>query len=361
MIRRRIKIVFLLLTFILITGATAGQDNTTGRDKYTLLTIPYNTRQLTMYRGEFQAHAGYKFSVRTRLFGPEGNIVTLKTQGAGSVYHYYFVNLKYGITDFIEVSAETNLLRKGIREETQVYRAVSIANTDVVTVNKLSEYKGLGDLLFMLSVRLPMKYRWFDLSATGGLFVPSSKYEPQQPDHTVTDVTASNNYTINYQYRFKNGYGVPVYLVASAMKISAGKLTGEAVYSFRTPVKEGTNIRWDETMVDKTFSYSNDSYLYLLNNSHSLDVALHYQATGWFDIFLNTSYMKTAGGWTEYYGNKYSNPGTSLTAIEPGFELQISPSLKVYQVAGFPVKGKNSDAPFYLFTTISFSNFLFIR
>ncbi len=359
--RRRQTIIFVMLTFFIMTGVISGQDDTPDRDKYTLLTIPYNNRQLTMYRGELQVLAGYKFSVRTRLFGPEGNMVTLRTQGAGSVYHYYFVDLKYGLTDFIEISAETNLLRKGIREETQVYRPVSVANADVVTVNKLSEYKGLGDLLFKLTFRLPVKYRWFDLSATGGLFVPSSKYEPQQPDHTVTNITAANNYTVNYQYRFKNGYGIPVYLVASAMKISAGKIAGEVAYSFRTPVKEGSNIRWDETLVDKTFSYSNESYLYLLNNSHSLDASLHYQATGWFDIFLNASYMKTAGGWTEYYGKKYRNPETSLVAVEPGFELQISPSLKVYQVAGFPVRGKSSDAPFYLFTTISFSNFPFFR
>ena len=231
-----------------------------------------------MYRGEFQALAGYKFSVRTRLFGPEGNLITLMKQGAGSVYHYYFVNLRYGLTNFMEISAETNFLRKGIREETQTYRPVSISNSDVVTVNKFSEFKGMGDILLKATIRLPVEYKWFDLSATGGLFVPSSKFEPQQPANTLTDITAANSYTVNYQYKFKNGYGVPVYIVAANMKFRIHTFTGEVAYAFRTPMKEGTNIRWDETLVDKTFAYSNDSYLFLLSNSHTVDASVHYQA-----------------------------------------------------------------------------------
>jgi hypothetical protein len=76
---------------------------------------------------------------------------------------------------------------------------------------------------------------------------------------------------------------------------------------------------------------------------------------------MNCNWHKTSGGWTEYWGNKYKNPETCLITLEPGFELQISPNLTIYQVAGFPVGGKNSDAPFYLFTTVRFSTFLFHR
>jgi hypothetical protein len=76
---------------------------------------------------------------------------------------------------------------------------------------------------------------------------------------------------------------------------------------------------------------------------------------------MNTSFYRTRGGWTEYWGNKYSNPGRRLINLEPGFELQVSPSITIYQVAGFPLSGKNNDAPFYLFTTISFNMFPFLR
>ena len=360
---RSIKTIMTILAALLLLAASvcSAQDARQLRDKYTLLTIPYNMRPLTLYRGQLQALAGYKFSVRTQSFGSEGDLSMLKQQGTGSVYHYYFLDLKYGLTNFIELAAETNFLRRGIRDESQTITSASLSASDRVTINKLTEIKGMGDLLLRITVRPPIRYKWFDISASGGLFLPSSAYEPKQPAHTLTNVTAADSYTVNYKYRYRNGYGVPVYLLTSSVKLGYARFSGEISYAFRTPQREGKNIRWDETMVDKTFSYTNDNYRYLLNNSHSVDASIHFQAIGWFNVYLNTNYQKSDGGWTEYWGKKYRNPETRLLLVEPGFELQISPTLKIYQVAGFPISGKNSDAPFYLFTTISFSNFPFLR
>jgi hypothetical protein len=110
-------------------------------------------------------------------------------------------------------------------------------------------------------------------------------------------------------------------------------------------------------MTENAFSYKDKSYQYLLSNTFTTDVSLHYQATGWFNVFLNSNFFRTKGGWTEYWGNKYMNPEIELVNIEPGFELQVSPSITLYQVAGFPVSGRSSDAPFYLFTTLSYNLF----
>jgi len=357
-----IKIISLVSIFILSSMSTsAGQIIKQEQDKYTLLTMPYNSRPLTLFRGQFQALAGYKFSVRTQSYNSDGDVIVLKDNGTGSVYHYYFVDVKYGLLNFIELAAETNFLRRGIRAESQTYTATDLSTSERVSVNKLTEVKGMSDILLKATIRPPINYRWFDISATGGVFIPSVDYKPKEPTHTLTNITTPDSYTVNYRYNYKNGYGVPVYLVSAAMKLGYERISGEVSWSFRTPVKEGENIRWDESLVDKAFTYTNDSYQFLLSDSHSFDVSLHYQATGWFDVYLNGNFQNSGGGWTEYWGKKYRNPETKLVLIEPGFELQISPSLKIYQVAGFPLKGKNSDAPFYLFTTISFSNFPFLR
>jgi hypothetical protein len=362
MIRFRYIIVLILFIVIPALAVSFGQTVSKGRDKYTLLTMPYNMRPLTLYRGQFQVNSGYKFAVWTLSYNSEGDKVFLKSKGTGSVYHYYFVDLKYGLTDFIEIGAETNFLRRGVRSESATFASTAVSTSDRISVNKLTEVKGMGDILLLTTVRPPMKYRWFDLSVTGGLFLPSSKYEPQKPTNSlVMTSTATNSFTVNYHYNYKNGYGVPVYLISASFKMSIKKFSAEAGWTFKTPVKEGKSIRWEVTLADKAFSYFDKSYQYLLSNTHAFNASLHYQATGWFDINLNGSFQKTKGGWTEYWGNKYINPETLIVTMEPGFELQISPKLTVYQVAGFPLKGKNSDAPFYLFTTIRFSNFLFIR
>jgi hypothetical protein len=220
----------------------------------------------------------------------------------------------------------------------------------------------MGDLFIYTAIRLPVEYHWFDIGIKDGMFLPTAKYEAKQPTNTVqSTLLASNTYTVNLHYNYTNGYGVPVYYIGASAKAGFRKFSAEAIWAMRTPMKEGTSIRWEETLTAKVFSYKDKSYSYLLSNSFTTDISLHYQATGWFNVFMNGSFSRTKGGWTEYWGNKYMNSEKTLINIEPGFELQVSPSITLYQVAGFPVKGKNSDAPFYLFTTLSYNLFPFRR
>jgi hypothetical protein len=357
----RLKNIIASVLLILAAFSSSAQVPAGDRDKYTLLTMPFNLRQLTLYKGQFAINAGYKFSIRSQLYDSNGKKQTLTNSGTGSVYHYYLAEIRYGITDFLEIGAETNYIRHGMRAPTTTYVSTTAAGTESVTVNKLSEVKGLGDILLLLSVRPPIRYRWFDISATGGLFLPSSKYEPEKPQDNVTNIAAANSYLINSYYKYTNGYGVPVYMISGSVKAGMKRLTFTADFTFKTPMHEGKNIRWIGNRVDNQVSYYDKTYQYLLSNEYSVNAAFHYQVTGWFDLYFNGFWQKTKGGWTEYWGNKYMNPETGLLTLEPGFELQISPSLTIYQVAGFPLAGKNSDAPFYLFTTIRFSNFLFSR
>jgi hypothetical protein len=360
--RPAISIILPVLLSASLPYAAESQTTQLSRDKYILLTTPYNQRPVTLFRGQFQLNGGYKFAVRSQSFSDAGDIIYLKNNGTGSVYHYYFIDIRYGLLNFIEAGAETSFLRRGIRDATTTVISVTTTATEQVTVNKLTESKGMGDIFLYTAIRLPIEYRWFDLGIKGGLYVPSAKYETQQPTNEVkASLTAANTYTVNLHYNYRNGYGVPVYLLAASSKVNYRRFTASAEWIFRTPMKEGHNIRWEETMTDKAFSYYDKSYAYLLSDTYNIDASLHYQATGWFNFNINASFFRTKGGWTEYWGNKYSNQGKRLINLEPGFELQISPSLTVYQVAGFPLKGKNVDAPFYLFTTISFNMFPFLR
>jgi len=339
-----------------------GQTSSSTTDKFSLLTMPYNQRPLNLYKGQFQANAGYEFAVRSRSFNNNGDIIVLKDKGNSSVLHYYFIELKYGLTNFIEIGAETNYMRRGIRSESVTYLSSNaIGSTDAISVNNLKEYRGMSDILIFTSFRLPFEYKLFDFGIRGGIFLPSAQSEPAKPTHTVTDVTAPNSFTLNYHFNNKNGFGTAVYYISAASKLTLSKFTVEADFTLREPIKEGTNIRWEETLIDKLFSYYNKPYQYLLDRTLMVDLSVHYQAAGWFNIYLNSSYLKTYGGWTEYWGNKYRNPEMHLFTLEPGFEIQISPSLTIYQNAGIPLTGKNADAPFYLFTTLSYNIFPFMR
>ncbi|MCX6328092.1 MAG: hypothetical protein NTZ85_01070 [Bacteroidia bacterium] len=346
--------------FLVCAVPAASQRNQAERDKFTLLTMPYNKRPLALYRGQFQANAGYKFAIRARSYDKDGNVIILKDQGTASVYHYYFLNIRYGITNFLELSAETNYIKKGIRSPAEKYFSTV---ADVVKVNTVTETKGMGDVLLLATLRLPITYKWFDFAAKGGIFLPTAKYEPPAPKHTITNVslTAANTYTINFHYNNTNGFGVPVYLLSAVTKFSLSKFSIEADFSYMDPVKGGKNIRWDEELVNKTFAYSSNSYKYRLNRIIEANAALHYQATGWFNIEINTNYHRSESGWTEYWGKKYKNPEEHLFTLEPAMEIQISPAITVYEITGLPLSGKNMDAPFYLFITLSYNLFPFLK
>lgn len=358
---KRLSIIIIALSLIFSVPATS-QKNSVPRDKFTLLTMPYYKRPLTLYRGQLQVNAGYKFAIRARSYDKEGNLIILKDKGTASVYHYYFLQIRYGITNFLELTAESNYLKKGVRLPSETY--ISTA-AEKISLNTVKETKGMGDVLLFGTLRLPITYKWFDFGIRGGMFIPTAKYEPLKPTHKVTNVslTASNVYTVNYHYNNTNGYGVPVYLLSAAAKFSLSKFSLESDFTFRDPVREGTNIRWDEEiqLANKTFTYNSNSYKYCLNRTIEVNASLHYQATGWFNIKFNSNYQKSYGGWTEYWGKKYLNPEEHLFTLEPAMEIQISPAITVYEVTGFPLSGKNLDAPFYLLITVSYNLFPFFK
>jgi hypothetical protein len=347
----------LVLSLCLIPYNVTGQNEASARDKYTLLTMPYNKRPLALYKGQFQANAGYKFAVRTKSFDINGDKIGLKENGSASILHYYFLDIKYGITDFIELGAETNYMKHGIRSESVSY----LSGSDQISVNSLNETKGMGDILVTATLRPPIEYKIFDFGLKGGISLPTGRYIPLQPTHSITDITATNSYTINYHFNNTNGSGVPLYLVSAIAKFSFAKLSAEAEGSILIPSKEGESIRWQQSMDNRIFYYTNESYQYFLSRSLRINASIHYQAAGWFDINLNGSYFKSDGGWTEYWGIKYANTVKSLFTLEPGYEIQVSPSLTIYQIAGIPIAGKSIDAPFYLFTTLSFNMFPFLK
>jgi len=350
-----LKMVFIIMLWVVPFSLITGQTEKPARDKYTLLTMAYNQRPLTLYKGQLQANAGYRLGVRTKSFDGTGSKISLKENGAASVFHTYIMEIKYGITDFLELGADAYYLRNGIRSETSSL----LSGGGTITTNSLNEYRGFGDITVAAAVRVPMEYKMWDFSLKGAVTLPVAEYQPSQPTHILTDYQSPNNYTVNYHFNNNNGYGVPLYTLSAVGKFTLSKVSVEARGSYRFPAKEGESIRWGWTLFGSTFTYYNNPYSYLPDRSLSINGSIHYQAAGWFDIFLGGYYLKTSSGWTEYFESKFANPEVTLVTIEPGFELQISPSLTIYQYAGLQLTGENTDAPFYVLTTISFNMFPF--
>ena len=334
------------------------QDKQVSGDKFTLLTIPFNQRPLNPYKGQLQLSAGYEFAVRSQSFDADGNKTSLKDLGIASIGHYYFMDVRYGITDFLEIEANMNYLKSGTRSETVYYYASNpLGGTDIVPVYSLDETKGFGDLCLSGAVRLPFDYKWFDVRISAGCFLPVARYKPPVPSSTITDIMSANSYTVNYHNNFKNGYGVPVLHLSATAKASFSKFTMVACYTVDDPVKEGTSLRWTQALENQNFTFSSTPYKYLLARKTEIDASVHYQAAGWLDLNLNACVFRTAKGWTEYIGKKFSDPEQQLISLQPGIEIQVSPLVRIYEVVNLPLSGKDIYGPFYVNTTFSFNLF----
>jgi hypothetical protein len=354
------RIILISLLFFLPVSNSKGQAESKADDKYTLLTMPFNKRPLAMYKSQLQVNAGYNFSIRSKFFDAGGSVQNLKDFGTASVSHYYFLGIKYGITDFLELLAETSYLRCGNRSESETFLSTTpTGGSNQITINRLDESKGFGDLLLQASVRLPLEYKNYDLMVRGGYYLPVSGFEPLEPTIEFTDYTDVNSFTVNYRFNNKNGFGVPVFIISATGKFTANKFAVTAGYTMRDPVKEGKSIRWDEYIEDQSFTFYSSEYNYLLNRITFIEGSFHYQAAGWLDVSLGGSYIHASKGWTEYWGNKYSNPEEKLLTVEPSFEIQVSPLLRIKEYVGIPLSGESIRSPFYIFTTFSFNIFPF--
>ena len=354
---------FLMFLLFFPCFAVFGQGGETTSDKYSLLTMPYNQRPLQLYKGQFQVNQGFQFNIRNQIF--DGNGVNIRNKSSDMTYvRYHFpAEIKYGLTDFIEAGVNISYQRTGTSGFQTAYVAAGLGYH--MLSYTLEEFRGMNDLLLFASLRLPVEYKFFDINLCWGIYLPTANHQPEQPRHSVTevyhveyDVTEHN---IVYHYLSPIGSGVPVYRLSGSGKLTLQKFSFQVDAAFLFPAKTGTNIRWSHTLIHalNEFSYTAEEYGYLTDRSFHLDAALHYQMNGWLDVHFNGDYYSSWGGWTEHYGRKYANLKQQLWVAMPGFSIQVSPALRIFQTATIPLTGKNIDGRFGVSITASLNLFPF--
>jgi len=73
------------------------------------------------------------------------------------------------------------------------------------------------------------------------------------------------------------------------------------------------------------------------------------------DLFAGVEYFKSHSGWIEDSDEKYDTPEKILIFLKPGFEIQVSPLMRIAENIGIAVKGQNIDAPFIINTSLVFN------
>lgn len=321
----------LVLSGLLVFHILAGQEG----DVYSLLTERFVDRPINVHRGQLQVNSGYKFSIINKKFDSDGNKIDLTEDGSPAVEHLIPLDIRFGVLEHLQFSAKINYARSGIREQNLL-----IITDEQINIDKLNEYNGMDDLYLGLDIRAPLGLKLVDWTVSAGLSLPIADHKPEQPDHKIQTMTIITEFT-QVIYQFKNKYSDGVMIASFGTNFQAGTSSFSVLVggNFKTGMKEGESIFWNSRLVDGEFEYESQEYQYHPGQQISYNALVAYQAIDWFVVLGSFSGLKTYNGWSNESQKKIGYPEASLLSAGIGYEIMVTPSLRLFQMVEFPVAG----------------------
>jgi hypothetical protein len=329
------------------------QDEST----YNLLTERNIDRPIFIHKGQLQLNAGYDFAIINKKFDPDGSLIDLTEDGSASVKHLFPVAISYGILDYIQLSTSIDYSSTGIRSQ---YEAIYSGSTTLFR-SEVNSYKGFDDLYLGIDLTDPFKLYFLDWTLSGGLFIPLFDNEPDKPSHSITYVEPPpGSRIINYQYNNKASQGIPVFRIGSAFKLRSKKFAMVGAVYYEKGLKDGESIYWQERLVDEDFEYMEAEYEYNIGQSFNYHAVLSFQAIDWFTIWISYEGDRWSGGWSNKTGKKIGQIKSSINYASIGYEILVSPHLRLIQQIRLPFAGKNILAYWSFQTGISLNYFSYL-
>lgn len=300
-------------------------------------------------------------SIISRRFDRDGNVIRLRDEGLSSIRHRFNFDLKYGISDFVQLTLGLAHSSNVVREQTRY--VFPLPPEPVVVLNVTREYTGVEDLYAGVDLRAPLNTRKVDVAVTLGVSLPLAAFEPPEPDHsfeTVQDESGNTN-RFNYHYTYPTGRGVTVAHLGGIVKYRLAKWAFSARVDYRHGMDDGSNYEWRHQMNEEgDFEYRKDPFTYRLPDSFSYRAEAEYQPLPWFNLFADVSMLTSYRGWTARFEDVRVGTAEDLfVSIDPGFEIIITPRLWLRERLSFALAGESHEAPFAFQTTLMYNFFPF--
>jgi hypothetical protein len=318
-------------------------------------------RPVTVHARQLRISGGYGLYIISRRFDDNGKSVTLRDEGLSSVRHRFSFDVKYGVTEHIQLNAAIARSSNVVREQTRYIFPIDPA--PVVSQDVMREYSGVEDLYLAVDVRAPLKTRKFDFAVTLGASLPVTSGDPHRPGHTfeAQQENGSNLHRFVYHYNYPVGKGITTAQLGAVAKIRTPRWAFSARVDYTHGLSDGESYEWRHQLTDDgTFEYRQDGFSYRLPDSYSYFAETEYQPLPWFDLFLNVAGYTAFDGWTASQEDlKIAIPYQAAWTISPGFEIVITPRLWLRERINFSVSGKNYEAPLAFQTSIMYNFFPF--
>jgi len=340
---------YLLLIIFLLIFLCSGysQDSET----YSLLTKKYTERPLTLYKGQLRFYTGYELSVLKKEFPESGEALNLAEDGRSAVKHKVPFALEFGILDYLQISAGMNYAVSALRSRNRTIYGYD----PFLDIYELTETKGIDALSLGLTLRSPSIVSWLDFSVSGGMSVPLSDNTALQPEHEYFAVSGSA--ILNYHYIEKFSTGVNSGWFGADLKILNPKFSVRASFTLNSALSEGEDINWDSYLINDEFEYTSNEYNYYPGQSMMYEGMISIQAMDWLNIRTFINGYQSKNGWSDENGVKVARPERSVLNSGLGFEIQVTPNLRLDQQVQVPVTGKNYSGSLIYLSGFSYSIF----
>ncbi len=321
-------------------------------DIYSLLTERYVDRPLAMYKGQLQFNTGYDFSIISRKYDPGGEKIDLSTEGSVAAKHMFPFSLKAGILDYIQLTVAANYATMGVRSQNVTTASLGA----YLYQSEVNRYKGFDDIYLGLDLSAPFKTQWISWTITGGIHLPVFDHEPDKPSHTYNILDATTGSAdLKYKYNLKFGSGVPVGLIGSSLKLRLSKLSFTGSFYYLGGMKDGESADWNFRLVNNQFEYEKEIYIYHPGNQTEYNGEIAFQAINWFTVIGSFGGYQSKGGWSDVTGKKVRYFDEALNQVSIGYEILVSPMLRIEQHTILPVSGKNINGQWIFQIGISFN------
>ncbi len=313
-------------------------------------------RPLNMHKNQMQISLGYGLRYETRFYDDEGLLLNLEEEGKSILTHHYMFDLRYGLFSFMELSLRTGFLNKN----ESMRQVIKYGIYDLVSYAGNTETRGFDDLNLGVSLSLPFLPEFAGFSVHGGMSIPLRGDDPVQPEHELTfPYEIPGAYDIYYQFRENPGQGVPCSNLGAGMRLAFPNMALISRVHYFFPLKEGTGYTWHSRIVGNRFEYENEPYAFLPRRYLNYSVTGIYQLFPWFAADLTIRGKQGKGGWQEITGQMYSLPAINSLHAGAGFEIMVTPMLRISQSFFFPVSGKNTYSGIFIYTGMNVNLFPF--
>lgn len=316
------------------------------------------SRPIFLHKNQVRVTSGYEMAIINRRFLADGSAIKLSDINLSGIRHSVPFDLKYGITDFLQIDLTINRRNQILREGSEQIIVVdpTLVNPPLTEVYRVSEKGGFDDLIVNLGARVPFRTNRWDIGMSVGLQTPTMNIQTPQPDHEVITTPDSRRFNFRNQGTWSNG--IPVLRLAGILKFRQPKWGITLSTDYRHGLKEGTNRFWTYHLANNTFQYNSTAYAFQLADFISNQVQFEYQITSWFNFFSNVTHFTKESGWVKVNQTQRRLSDEKITHAYLGFELLATHRLWIRQQFGFSTTGRNSEAPIFFGISINYNSFV---